>query len=632
MKVDERIKKAEEKTNVNPTERQKENGNYAKGKVTIKGFPISIENPKDSIRRGVDLNGKEWETKMKNTYGYFRYTLGRDGDPIDVFLGDDFSGDMLYVIDQVNPETKVFDEHKVMFGFNNVEDAEKAYLSNYDKNWKGLGKITPVQMEEFRGWVYDKRLTKHPFNRYKQSYKFKASAKQRTKTIKLYEEVVEDVSLNNLKKQAGDYESFDLLVLEIGSPGGSVYEGLLIMEWLEMLSLNGKTIHTVVTANAYSIASLIMLVAHKRFISVHGEIMVHNPMVAQLEYANADELDEYVAELRSLEVLMRDLYCAFTGLDNSTIKSLMKDETYIKPKDAVNYGFVHEVMIMDKIEFVKAKEVKNYKIESMRKVKNIVAKMRANIEKSDIVNQQYGLVDGEMLEVYQTNPAQITKGDRTNIEEAEVTLMDGTKLKIEDWVITEINTDVEKPETETETETEDGDEGVKTDIDPETGLPKAADFNEGPAPLTEEEKQAKAKLEEEAKAKEAEGAQVMQPNEDQEKLIEGLVKAVKDLKEQNEKLSKELEQLKEEKMGEKIDSLTKDFAAIKKNVLEVNEDIVAVAEGVEYLSQNVTSTFEPEFKSQVKDRDIVNSHKSPFQIAKANQIKAKAKAREKSKK
>ncbi len=76
MSIETRVKTAEERTNTNPTERQKETGNYKKGKVTILGFPISIENPKDSIRSGVSPDGVRWETKMKNSYGYFRYTLG----------------------------------------------------------------------------------------------------------------------------------------------------------------------------------------------------------------------------------------------------------------------------------------------------------------------------------------------------------------------------------------------------------------------------------------------------------------------------------------------------------------------------------------------------------------------------
>ena len=46
--------KARKETDTEPTEAQKHEGNYAKGKVNLYGLTISIENPKGSIRRGKD--------------------------------------------------------------------------------------------------------------------------------------------------------------------------------------------------------------------------------------------------------------------------------------------------------------------------------------------------------------------------------------------------------------------------------------------------------------------------------------------------------------------------------------------------------------------------------------------------
>ena len=100
-------------------------------------FDISIEQPKGSVRSGVDANGKKWETTMQNTYGYIRGTEGVDGDHIDVFLSDDidgWNGRKAFVVDQYN-EDGTFDEHKVMLGFNEAADAETAYFANYDKDW-----------------------------------------------------------------------------------------------------------------------------------------------------------------------------------------------------------------------------------------------------------------------------------------------------------------------------------------------------------------------------------------------------------------------------------------------------------------------------------------------------------------
>ena len=134
---------AEADTDPEPTVAQKEAGNYKKGHVRIDGFNVTIENPKGSVRRGTDASGKEWEQEMHNTYGYIRGTEGVDGDHIDVFFSEDPSQGDVFVVDQVNKDGS-FDEHKVMYGFASEEEARKAYLSNYEDGWTGLGAITPV--------------------------------------------------------------------------------------------------------------------------------------------------------------------------------------------------------------------------------------------------------------------------------------------------------------------------------------------------------------------------------------------------------------------------------------------------------------------------------------------------------
>ena len=165
--VAEKIAQAEAETDTNPTEAQKEAGNYKKGHVRIDGFDITIENPKGSVRSGVDANGKRWENTMNNTYGYMRGTEGVDGDHIDVFLSDNPEEGNVYVVDQQNPETGEFDEHKVMYGFNNMEEAKEAYLANYTPGWKGLGTITEVSKEEFKKWVESSHRKTKPFAEYK---------------------------------------------------------------------------------------------------------------------------------------------------------------------------------------------------------------------------------------------------------------------------------------------------------------------------------------------------------------------------------------------------------------------------------------------------------------------------------
>lgn len=139
-----------------PTEAQKKAGNYKKGLIYLHGMRVSIENPQGSKRSGKSKDGTEWESELKNHYGYIRGSEGRDKDHVDLFLGPDPEDKDLrvYVVDQVDPDTGVFDEHKVMIGFPDADSAADAYRSNYGEDWAGMGAITELPLTSFKKWVF----------------------------------------------------------------------------------------------------------------------------------------------------------------------------------------------------------------------------------------------------------------------------------------------------------------------------------------------------------------------------------------------------------------------------------------------------------------------------------------------
>ena len=166
-----KVKEASADVNTEPTEAQREAGNYKKGHVQVGAFDITIEQPEGSIRRGTDADGKQWESKMHNTYGYFRGTEGVDGDHIDVFLSNDmdgWNGAQVFVVDQYNPDG-TFDEHKVMLGFNDASDAKNNYLANYEKGWENGRRIdvSAVSLADFEKWIASSHRKTKPFSEYK---------------------------------------------------------------------------------------------------------------------------------------------------------------------------------------------------------------------------------------------------------------------------------------------------------------------------------------------------------------------------------------------------------------------------------------------------------------------------------
>jgi ATP-dependent protease ClpP protease subunit len=301
----------------------------------------------------------------------------------------------------------------------------------------------------------------------------------RVKKINLSGEVEIGITLKDLIKQAGDTGTFDTLIMEIASQGGSVEEGLNIMKWMDSLSGIGKEVITVVSANAYSIASLIMLVADKRYISEHAEVMVHNPMISFMEYANANELESTMKELRELEVMLRTLYVEFANVKESDIKFLMDNETFISPEEAVRQGFADEIINIKPKPY--AMMAKKNEI-NMTKTRNILNQIISAVQGKETVNQLYYNTKGGELEIYQMNPTVYSVGDKTSVEAGSVRLMDGTILKIDAFEIKAIEKEIESVEEEKPAE-----EPMAVDVPVEEAPAEepVAEFNQGAAPADE---------------------------------------------------------------------------------------------------------------------------------------------------
>lgn len=230
------IKAAENATDTNPTDGQKKAGNYKKGHVQIGAFDISVEQPKGSVRRGKDADGKEWESKMNNTYGYFRGTEGVDGDHIDVFLSNDidgWNGRKVFVVDQYNPDG-TFDEHKVMLGFNDADDAKSNYLANYEKGWENGRRIevSTTNLEDFEKWITSSKRKTKPFAEYKgvkidevqsPSEKYQPIIQATFNKVKREQGIIEPIA----EKKRKPFTVFDITIKDPRRPmfGGVYHDG-----------------------------------------------------------------------------------------------------------------------------------------------------------------------------------------------------------------------------------------------------------------------------------------------------------------------------------------------------------------------------------------------------------------------
>lgn len=158
----EEVEVAAEQTETEPTEAQKESGNYKKGKVSIAGMRIAIENPKGSTRSGKNKDGAEWQVTMPSHYGYFLGTEGKDKDPVDVYVGENPEAKRVWIINQNDAETGKFDEHKVMLGFNDANAAQSTYHRGFSdgKSSQRLGSTVALSVPEFKEWLRNRDKSK----------------------------------------------------------------------------------------------------------------------------------------------------------------------------------------------------------------------------------------------------------------------------------------------------------------------------------------------------------------------------------------------------------------------------------------------------------------------------------------
>lgn len=138
-----------------PTDAQKIAGNYRKEHISFQGLPISIENKKGSVRSGVDRNGKRWSCVLPADYGYVKRTEGADGDQVDVYIGPDPNSSLVVIVNQIDKDTRRFDEHKVILGANSEREALDIYTGAFSdaKGRDRIGSVQVLSMDAFKDWL-----------------------------------------------------------------------------------------------------------------------------------------------------------------------------------------------------------------------------------------------------------------------------------------------------------------------------------------------------------------------------------------------------------------------------------------------------------------------------------------------
>ena len=183
-------------------------------------------------------------------------------------------------------------------------------------------------------------------------------------------------TLQNIKQAIGDFDG--AITLEINSPGGDAIEGLAIHDYLSSLS---NTITAVVIGQCSSAATLIACAATKITATPHARWLAHR--VTSFSEGNSENLQSMVATLQSMDNQIAAIYAVKTGKSEDEMHALMKKDTYLTAQDALELGFIDEIVNIQKQKAMKNKLFANLteeEQEEMDALKAENAKLKEELE------------------------------------------------------------------------------------------------------------------------------------------------------------------------------------------------------------------------------------------------------------
>lgn len=280
-------------------------------------------------------------------------------------------------------------------------------------------------------------------------------------TIYITGEIGLDTTLYDVIQQVKTQSSATEYIVKIDSIGGYVDSGREIYNYLKNL---GKPV-TTFTTKAYSIASMIFMAGSQRIIPEGSEnaIMIHLPWMEV--QGNHQVISDYLKDLKAVEDELVDFYAKVTEIDEETVHSLLKNETYLNATQALAMGFATQVQPaqvavarLNNNEIIDESLMKEIK-QTLKEVKDILFGATTAI-KAELVLQDATSVSITFPELAESDTPAVD--DTATVDgspaEGEFTMPDGTVFKFEKGVMTEVVAPIEEEPTEDAPEASDENE------------------------------------------------------------------------------------------------------------------------------------------------------------------------------
>ena len=234
-------------------------------------------------------------------------------------------------------------------------------------------------------------------------------------------------------------DDLDTLNVHINSPGGNVYDGLAIHNYLKRHSAE---VVVYIDGIAASIASVIAMAGDLIVMPENSSLFIHNPWT--FAGGDAAALRKTADELDAIRSSLLSTYMAHTNLPMETVVEMMDEETYISAEDAVSWGFADELEEASKM----AASVRGPEVVAAAKMQaqHEAARRALDVENSKLRDELQALSDlhetvveqyGEALDAIAALEDEVKKGARPAPPMAAEDVITAVQAaKAPDWLAT----------------------------------------------------------------------------------------------------------------------------------------------------------------------------------------------------
>ncbi len=147
-----------------------------------------------------------------------------------------------------------------------------------------------------------------------------------------------DVSAYLLSKKLEELKDVSEIDVYINSYGGEVAEGLAIYNALKR---HKAKVVTHCDGFACSISSVIFMAGDERVMSNTSTLMIHNAW--SRVSGNANDFRKEADDLEKITQLSVNAYMSQVSVSEEELKTMMDEETWLMPQEALEYGFATSI-------------------------------------------------------------------------------------------------------------------------------------------------------------------------------------------------------------------------------------------------------------------------------------------------